>query len=125
MQPTLRLIRGLPGSGKSTLAASLPNYFHFEADQYFTWGGVYHFNPNCLGFAHAWCFRKVQWLMMTAKGDIAVANTFTRKWEYARYVTLAEQMGYEVKEYICTDSFPNIHGVPSEKVEQMRARFEY
>ena len=63
--------------------------------------------------------------MMTAKGDIAVANTFTRKWEYARYVTLAEQMGYEVKEYICTDSFPNIHGVPSEKVEQMRARFEY
>lgn len=129
----LTLIRGLPGAGKSTFA-------HFiwtedvicEADQYFTGeGGIYRFDASKLKDAHKWCRDKVERLMKEHNEhsqyypDIAVSNTFTQEWEMEEYYKLAEKYGYKVFSIIVENRHEGVnrHGVPDEKLEQMRSRF--
>lgn len=129
MSKILYLIRGLPGSGKSTLAKQITENV-CEADDYFYLQyGTYHFDPSKLQEAHDFCYNKCK-SMMTEHVEIghpviAVANTFTRKWEMKRYLDLAKEHEYAVIEIICRGQFKNVHGVPYEKVEHMRKRFEY
>lgn len=121
----LYLLRGLPGSGKSTLAESLGG-LNMEADQYFTYEGKYEFDASKLKEAHAWCQNAVSVWMTKDVPKITVSNTFTQEWEMQPYYDLAEKYGYRVYSLIVENrhSGINSHGVPEEKLVQMKERFE-
>jgi predicted kinase len=121
----LYLLRGLPGSGKSTLAESLGN-MNIEADEYFTYNGKYEFDASKLKDAHAWCQNTAKVWMKNNVKRIVVSNTFTQEWEMDYYFDLAEKYGYRVYSLICENrhSGINSHGVPEEKLVQMKNRFE-
>lgn len=127
----LILFRGLPGSGKSSLADALCQKV-FSADMYFedmaaNGDLVYNFDPSKLREAHEWCQKHTGLSMELKQYDIiGVANTFTQEWEMTAYFALAEKWGYRVSTVIVENRHggKNIHGVPEEKVEIMRERFD-
>lgn len=134
MNKFLILLRGLPGSGKSTFAHLMWSDFVIcEADQYFyDKEGNYNFNPSKLKQAHKYCRDKVETFMKDNHSnpqyyqEIVVSNTFTRKWEMDEYFKLAEQYGYKVISLIVENRHggKNVHGVPDDKIKEMRDRFE-
>ena len=125
----LFLLRGLPGSGKSTLAKKLVygmDYWHKEADMFFVdRDGNYNFKPTLLKEAHAWCQEEVEFLMKY-EHNVIVSNTFTQEWEMQPYYDLAKKYGYKVNSIIVENRHGgvNSHGVPEEKLEIMKQRFE-
>jgi predicted kinase len=122
----LYLLRGLPGSGKSTLAKSISDV-HYEADMYFVNAdGVYVFNPALLKDAHNWCQTMTQIAMEYNTPKVVVSNTFTQEWEMEAYYKLAEDYGYVVFSLVVENRHSGIneHGVPFDKLEQMKNRFE-
>ena len=121
----LFLLRGLPGSGKSTLAKSLSES-HVEADMFFMKDGEYKFDGSKIKDAHNWCQDVVEHWMDENKPKIVVSNTFTQEWEMDNYYKLAERFGYRVFSLIVENRHggANEHGVPEEKLEQMKNRFE-
>jgi predicted kinase len=121
----LFLLRGLPGSGKSTLARSLGG-MHMEADKYFMYNGKYEFDASKLKEAHAWCQNAVRVGMETQSQRITVSNTFTQEWEMQPYFDLAKEHGYKVYSLIVENRHGGVneHGVPEEKLVQMKNRFE-
>lgn len=118
----LYLIRGVPGSGKTTYAKTLGIADHYEADMWFDQNGGY--DPAKINQAHEWCQRKAREAMEAGRPCV-VANTFTRLWEMDYYRAVAARLEYDVREVIMRGEWPNVHGVPDEKVRQMRERFEY
>jgi predicted kinase len=125
MKKELFLLRGLPGSGKSTLARSLGG-MHMEADKYFMCSGKYEFDASKLRDAHNWCQNAVRVGMETQGQKIVVSNTFTQEWEMDPYYKLAEQYGYRVYSLVVENRHMGVnqHGVPADKLEQMKNRFE-
>jgi len=124
MEKELILLRGLPGSGKSTLAKRICNQ-HVEADEFFVVNGVYQFDPTKLKQAHEWCQIQTEGWMM--KGyNVVVSNTFTQEWEMEAYYKLAEKYGYRVHSLVVENRHEGVneHGVPADKLEQMKNRFE-
>ncbi len=127
---TLILLRGLPGSGKSTLAKMLvgdKEYRHKEADMYFVDSeGNYKFEPSKIKDAHAWCQEEVDFLMRYEHSPVVVSNTFTQEWEMSAYNELAEKYGYRVHSIIVENRHNGVneHGVPADKLEAMKDRFE-
>ncbi len=119
----LFLVRGLPGSGKSTLAAHHENWDHrvletdmFQVDE----RGNYKYDPEKLTWAHEQCLAKT--IEFLDQGfDVTVANTFTRLWEMAPYLEIpnVDIVVIEMK-----TQYKNVHGVPDEKVEMMRRRWQ-
>jgi predicted kinase len=130
MEKNLYLVRGLPGSGKSTLAKLLvgdKDYCHKEADMYFVDGeGNYKFNPSQLKEAHKWCKNEIEFVMKYEHSPVVVSNTFTQEWEMDDYLELAKKYGYRAHSLIVENRHEgkNEHGVPEEKLKQMRDRFE-
>lgn len=121
----LFLLRGLPGSGKSTLAKSLAGC-HVEADMFFMKGDEYKFDVSKLSEAHKFCQNKTASYMYTNWPRVVVSNTFTQEWEMQPYYELAEKYGYKVYSLIVENRHGGVneHGVPEEKLEQMKNRFE-
>jgi predicted kinase len=121
----LFLLRGLPGAGKSTLAKSLGGKY-FEADMFFVRDGEYKFDGTKIKTAHEWCRSSVGGLMINDEPRLIVSNTFTQEWEMEAYYELAERYGYRVYSLIVENRHGGIneHGVPADKLEQMRNRFE-
>jgi predicted kinase len=121
----LFLLRGLPGSGKSTLAESIGG-MHMEADKYFMDEGEYKFDPSKTRDAHAWCQNAVSVWMINSVPKIVVSNTFTQEWEMEYYFDLAKEYGYRVYSLIVENRHGGVneHGVPEEKLVQMKNRFE-
>jgi predicted kinase len=122
----LYLIRGVPGSGKSTFTQTLTPY-HWEADMYFiNEDGEYKFNIDEIKNAHQWCRDMIEGAMKRNLDKIAVSNTFTQEWEMEPYFKLAEEYGYKVFSLIVENRHggENQHGVPSDKVQVMRDRFQ-
>lgn len=119
------LIRGLPGSGKSTMAKrDFGSHVHCEADAFFVGqDGVYRYNPKMIKSAHEWCQRQVD-IALRNGHNVVVSNTFTRLWEMDAYRAIAERRGAEVRVIVARGSYGNIHGVPSEAIDRMRARWE-
>lgn len=134
MNGVLFLVRGLPGSGKSTFANAIWNeYAVCEADKFFyDKEGNYNFDSSKLRDAHAWCRNEVETRMKDHQlnpqfyPEIAVSNTFTQEWEMKDYYELAEKYGYKVVSLILENRHggKNIHGVPDDKLEIMKNRFE-
>jgi len=121
----LFLLRGLPGAGKSTLAKSIGG-FHIEADMFFMEGDEYKFEPDQLREAHAWCRNAVSVWMVNNTEKIVVSNTFTMEFEMQPYFDLAKEYGYRVYSLIVENRHRGVneHGVPEEKLVQMKNRFE-
>ena len=121
----LFLLRGLPGSGKTTLAESLGGS-HMEADKYFTYDGKYEFDVTKLKDAHDWCQNAVRVFMENKSKRVVVSNTFTQEWEMLPYYDLAEKHGYKVYSLIVENRHGGVneHGVPEDKLEIMKNRFE-
>jgi hypothetical protein len=57
---------------------------------------------------------------------IVVSNTFTQEWEMETYYQLADALGYRVISMIVENRHggKNLHGVPEDKLEIMKNRFE-
>ncbi len=132
MMRNLYLLRGLPGSGKSTLARHIGDAF-VEADMFFLKNGKYEFDGSKIRDAHAWCQSTVrEWMQMNADtygleySEIAVSNTFTQEWEMESYYDLAKEFNYKVFSIIVENRHDgvNSHGVPEDKLEAMKSRFE-
>ena len=130
----LILLRGVPGSGKSTLANLITNEFSVcEADKFFyDKEGNYNFDPSRLKAAHEWCRFHVETRMKDNQANpqfyptIVVSNTFTQEWEMDNYFELAKKYGYRVHTLIVENRHGGVnqHGVPADKLEQMKNRFE-
>ena len=122
----LILLRGLPGSGKSTLAKSIGGS-HVEADMFFIDDvGNYNFDASRLKDAHAWCRKTTETAIKRGASKIIVSNTFTMEWEMDAYYELAKEYGYRVHTLIVENRHNGVneHGVPEDKLEQMKNRFE-
>jgi predicted kinase len=147
MSKRLTIIRGLSGSGKSTYirehfpratrADMSPEGYspvivsgdhHFE-DPY---TGVYTFDGSQLGLAHSKSQVELIRRLEAGTAHVIVDNTHTRRWEMAVTQELARVFGYEVE---IVDLFDggrtdeelaerNSHGVPLDKIQVMRARWE-
>ncbi len=126
MAKELILLRGLPGSGKSTFAKTFKTVEHYEADMFFMRGNGYEFDATKLKAAHEWCQDMVFMSMKRNEPTIVVSNTFTQEWEMEAYYKLAEQYGYQVHSIIVENRHEGVnkHGVPADKLEQMKQRFE-
>ena len=128
---TLTLIRGLPGSGKSTLAAKLlsqdPDFAAVvvEADMFFIdFDGMYQYNPKLIRAAHAWCYGVAARALKDGK-PVIVSNTFTQFREMEKYFELADIIdGLKIQVIEMTTQYQNVHGVPEDKVQRMKDRWE-
>jgi predicted kinase len=128
----LILLRGLPGSGKTTLGSVILKNFNGEqpdvlsADDFFVNEiGEYVFDGSKLKEAHNDCLLRCANKMKNQIFRIVVANTFTQEWEMEKYYEIAERYNYRVHSIVVENRHngENIHGVPSEKLEQMKNRF--
>lgn len=125
---TLYLIRGIPGSGKSSFAEILlANQVVddvVEADNYFVNEGKYCFNPCKLKEAHKWC-KDYTRTALDRGYSIAVSNTSTTEKEVETYRKIAEECSAKFVSIIIENRHggENIHGVPEEKLQQMKSRF--
>lgn len=129
----LILLRGIPGSGKTTLAKILlqirvtdePEVL--SADDFFeNENGEYNFDASKLKEAHNYCQFRCSERMRQQKAKIIVANTFTQEWEMEIYYEMAKRYNYRVHTLIVENRHgsENIHGVPVEKIKQMKKRFD-
>ncbi|XP_026870018.2 NEDD4-binding protein 2 [Electrophorus electricus] len=96
----LVLLRGAPGSGKTTLASAMleqnPSGVVLSTDEYFIQNGVYHFNPELLGEAHAWNHQRAREAFETGLTPIIIDNTNLQCWEMKPYVAMALKHTYRV-----------------------------
>jgi hypothetical protein len=88
--------------------------------------GEYKFDPSKTRDTHAWCQNAAKVWMANNTEKIVVSNTFTQEWEMEYYYDLAKEYGYRVYSLIVENrhSGVNSHGVPEEKLVQMKNRFE-
>jgi adenylate kinase family enzyme len=124
------------GSGKSTFAEKLvgEDFLVCEADKYFIdkETGEYKFDVSKIKNAHKFCQDRVETYMKDSLlndqfyREIAVSNTFTQEWEMEPYNKLAEKYNYKVFSVIVENRHDgdNTHGVPEDKIELMKNRFE-
>ena len=137
----LYIIRGLPGTGKSTLGKTLAGEQSFAADDYFMVDGEYRFDPSKLGEAHNQCARNVKSALLDGEAaiksgvtsfSVAVCNTFSCRWEYEPYITMARKVGarfYLIDLFDGATPFEelfarNAHGVPRHVFDNMYNRWE-
>lgn len=128
MTQRLLVLQGTPGSGKSTLA----NYLAAQDintvvvctdDLLYDENGTYKFDPALHGARHKRTQAKAASLL--AKGlSVICANTNIHNWECKPYVAAAVALGVPVEFVRCNGKFANVHGVPDEKVREMRSRME-
>lgn len=113
------LVRGLPGSGKSTLAKSMAGYLHLEADMYLEVNGEYRYDATKVKGAHDWCVESAKKALESGQ-SVVVSNTFVKLWEIQRYVNL----GFPFRVIEMAGRWPNIHGVPEDRIEMMARNWE-
>ena len=62
---------------------------------------------------------------MSLGQSVIVSNTSLVKKEASPYIKLADHFGYEVEIHHMNGRFDNVHGVPKEKVQQMREKHQH
>lgn len=127
MSAPMFIVRGAPGAGKSTFANRLrgtESAFIFETDNFFVDSidkRTYHFNPELLSVAHAWNQGEVIRACRDCPNvPVIVANTFRQNFELKPYFDIALTFKRPLYIFTLYTEHDNVHGVPDEKVEQMR-----
>jgi len=124
---TLFIVQGPSGSGKSTFAEALqkswPKLIICCTDDYFMVRGKYEFNPKLLGLYHEENQKKAA-VCLREGLSVIVPNTNTQNWEVKPYVQIAMEYDIPVVFIRMEGQFENCHGVPADKVKQMRERME-
>lgn len=127
----LIIMQGASGSGKSTLAEQFKAWFESlghivkicSTDKQFERDGVYKFDPSKIGVYHA-INQKLCRQALEFGQTVIVDNTNTQAWEAKPYVQAAQELMIPVFFFRATGNYTNVHGVPSDKVEAMKARLE-
>src|SRR5690348_12592645 len=119
------VMRAPSGFGKSTwIKTHVPTATVCSADFYFERGGSYKFDPTLLGKAHGSCLWAFKEALKRGDEVVVVDNTNLIRKHYKEYVELGKAAGYKVYQKCLKTQFQNTHGVPAEKVEQMKATFQ-
>lgn len=136
--PALFLIRGLPGAGKTTFAKRLLNTMVIEADHFrYNAEGNYDPDPSRNAAAHTAACEAVASAIFRGH-HVAVANTFSCRWEMDRYLQWARRAADSSDQLLTvvvidlfdcgfTDeelAWRCTHGMPMEKILAMRVRWE-
>jgi predicted kinase len=119
----LLLVRGIAGAGKSTFARDLQDQYGqevvaiFENDQFRHLAGEYQFNPKASRAIEAACLAAVSAAMTAGVPLVVLANANTRWHTFSRYLRLAEDQGYCVRQKVLMIDAEigharNIHRVP-------------
>lgn|GEM_PF-6658461 len=118
----LVLVRGAQGSGKSTFARHLVDTHGFlllEPDEFYHAGPHYFWDRAWLAIAHQWNrWRTLKALEAGLK--VVVAETFYEARFLHPYVAMTPHHAV----YQMTGRFENVHNVPAETVERVRASME-
>lgn len=139
-------LRGMPGSGKTSYilkrfgSAAVPAHRATESDQlvvcsmdhFFEQSGTYQFDAYRLGEALSFYHSNLLWALARDIETVICDNTHSRWWEMDHSRDLAKHFGYRIETVNlfdggCTDeelAARNIHGVPLEVIQKMRARWE-
>ena len=142
-------LRGLPGCGKSSYikrrfgtqavpehqAAPVIDRVTICSMDYFFLVGAderYVFDGTKIGVAVSWCHRQVLAAMIRNVETVIIDNTHSRHWEMELCRDMAEYFRYSVEvvdlfDGGCTDeelAARNVHEVPLEIIQGMRARWE-
>lgn len=124
IKPHLYIVRGLPGAGKTTFVGNyLSDARHFESDQFFTKNDVYKFEGKLIEAAHDWCYSQVVYHLDRGY-DVAVSNTFTMMWELEKYLDIPRIVDCSISVVEIRTQFKSVHGIPDEKFEIMKNRWE-
>ena len=131
------LLRGLPGSGKSHFAQEKfdgDDCFVLSTDDFFydKTSKIYNWNQRGLENAHIWNQERCRLLMERERPLIVIDNCNLVREDVVCYVSMAKQFHYIVD---IIDVAPpdvdlemlaerNKHGVPLEKIKQMKEKFE-
>lgn len=129
----LYLVRGVSGAGKTDFAKKLFQGHVVdsvcEADSYFytydeNGNFSYQWDASKLKDAHMHCQRMTRKALLDGQ-SVAVSNTSTTEAEVETYRKIAEDCNARFVSLVVESRHDakNIHGVPPEKVEQMRKRF--
>lgn len=130
----LILIRGLPGSGKSEMSRLLDGPTFAADDLFYERGdGVYEFDPQLLGHAHGLCQERTLKALSNGGSPVVVTNTFSQRWELEPYLLMADKTGARVTVVDLFDggltnsqlAARGLHGVPVERIAEMRSRWEH
>jgi predicted kinase len=125
------VMQGASGSGKSTMARTIKAMLEaagqtvaiVSTDDEFVENGVYCFKADKIAENHMKAQKKARYHLDWGT-SVIIDNTNTQAWEARPYVQMAQELGVEVFFVPCHGQFTNVHGVPPEKVEQMRKRLE-
>ncbi len=130
MNKIMIIMQGPPGGGKSTAAKTLAPFYNnaviCSTDDFFyksSKSGEYEYVPSRIGEAHEWNRKRVKWFISLER-NVIVDNTNIRAWEARPYVEMAVEAGYDVRFARYDGKYPNVHGVPEEVVQRMRANME-
>lgn len=127
--PFLFILQGPSGGGKSTVAKGLEKGFDAlvcSTDDYFVncQTGEYKYIPEKLGQYHL--ANQTEARKAMSKGlNVVIDNTNIRNWEARPYVEAGIEFGYDIRFIRCDSFYENTHGVPAEKVRQMRDAMEH
>lgn len=140
-KPTLKLaiiMRAIPGSGKSTFAHKIQAAAFTEgmtctihsSDEKFMVDGEYKFDTALLGKYHHQNQNDFKLAVEKATNVVIADNTNIKRKDYMEYVTRAKDAGYKVVAitFVPGDAqmhfTRNVHSVPLEVVERMKASLE-
>ena len=130
----LILVRGVPGSGKTTFANRLfsrcptsirtgRGIVNWENDMFFMKNGKYEWSRERLPDAIEWCnSHVVQSLMRGA--TVIVSNTFIKHVHMCELINAADALGIHQVVFRMTGKHKDIHNVPKDIVENMRANMD-
>ncbi len=125
-------MRGVPGSGKTPRAEELAGKHgkvHSTCD-YFLINGEYHFNPKEQAKNHADNYDAFVESLAFGISPVICDNTNVKRWEYAKYVNVAQDYGYDVQIVVMPHPNPEaasqfgVHHVPVNQIKRMIENWE-